>query len=171
MKQKCCFPLYLKNLRRRKMCCLKNISANFWNTLHSAIYILELVNAALQINIFWKTFQCHLMIFLPVFFVREMEIEDAHYNPRAIFCLTFDIILSVEDWLKFVTHSAENTEVIFHPVVNFSIFFSNDVWDEEKGLGRKCAGHHSKGRTWHWTGIHTHQGQNLWQNLLKGTFS
>lgn len=67
------------------------------------------------------------MIFLPVFFIREMESEDAHYHPWAIFCLTFDIILSVKDWLKFVTHSAENTEVICHPVVNFSAFFSNDV--------------------------------------------
>lgn len=56
-----------------------------------------------------------------------MESKDAHYNPWAIFCLTLDVILSVKDWLKFVTHSAENTEAICHPVVNFSIFFSNDV--------------------------------------------
>lgn len=47
--------------------------------------------------------------------------------PWAIFCLTFDIISSVNDWLKFVTQSAENAEVIFLPIVNFSIFFSNDV--------------------------------------------
>lgn len=67
------------------------------------------------------------MIFFPVFFIREMESKDAHYNPWAIFCLTLDVILSVKDWLKFVTHSAENTEAICHPVVNFSIFFSNDV--------------------------------------------
>lgn len=67
------------------------------------------------------------MILLPVFFIREMESEDAHNNPLAICCLTFDIVSFVKDWFKFVTHSAENTEAICHPVVNFSISFSNDA--------------------------------------------